>query len=777
MKKYTPLFVLLCSALLLVFWLYGEVILYPNSYLFSNTGDGIKNYYTYAYHIKHGTSFVNLEGMNYPYGENFFFTDCQPILVLIQKSFSAFIPNISHYSIGILHELLIGSIFATFFAIYFLLREFKINQWTAVLFSIGITLLSPQIYRLPGHFGLSFGLAIPLAWLLYIRSIKNKPNLWGYLGLLILNIWWLMLHAYLGVIVCAFISLIIIVNSIIEKQRNSNTLNHLYLLVTTLLPIVILKTLISLTDNHLNRTDNPSGFFLYNAEPDDTFVPYYGPIRNFLDFLTNGIIKQEWEAKSYIGFAASLIFIYFIFTLIINKFKNKKFNLSYSYLNNKQLNSGLIAALILYIFSLGVPFKQFPDLLDIFAVLKQFRATGRFTWPFYYVASIFCAYIVFQYYVKLENKNKAYLGIIILMVYGGSIAWEGYYFHSEVAKSINKSPNYFNKSMLPPAFQKALNTINTSKYQAIISLPFYHYGSESYARPRQDAAVLNSLICSYHLGLPTTSASLVRASISESKKQVQLISPNYYPKAIQQDVTSEQPLLIIVSNNTSISSYETDLINKSELLKKTSLFDMYSISTENIFHDSNTNKYQAINQLKKNYIKKGDFLVSDSSSFLYYNDFEKTTSDTSFRGNGAYVGDKKGDNILAYFEPNSFATNTNYHLSIWMYNGEKDALNLWFRLMVEEYDVSSDSWHSTTIFPEHAETIFGNWSLVEATFTIKNGNNPVQIVTKGKTNSKATLHADDLLIKQLETNVIKIDSLNHSAFYNNHYIQVPSPQQ
>lgn len=116
-------------------------------------------------------------------------------------------------------------------------------------------------------------------------------------------------------------------------------------------------------------------------------------------------------------------------------------------------------------------------------------------------------------------------------------------------------------------------------------------------------------------------------------------------------------------------------------------------------------------------------------------------------------------------------------MSLWMYNGAKDALNLGRRLIIEEYDVASDTCHAATKFPEHAETIFGDWSLIETSFTITNALNPIQIVTKDKTNSKATLHTDDLLIKQLETTEIKIDTVNYSAFYNNHYIAVQSSQQ
>ncbi|MFT4757242.1 MAG: hypothetical protein ACI91R_001895, partial [Vicingaceae bacterium] len=52
---------------------YSDAFFSPNSYLFSNSNDGIKNYYTYAYHIKNNKSVTNFEGLNYPYGESFLY--------------------------------------------------------------------------------------------------------------------------------------------------------------------------------------------------------------------------------------------------------------------------------------------------------------------------------------------------------------------------------------------------------------------------------------------------------------------------------------------------------------------------------------------------------------------------------------------------------------------------------------------------------------------------------------------------------------------------------
>ena len=72
----------MCFASLLVMYLYvPEIILHPNQYQAILSGDGLKNYYTFAYHIKHGSG-IWFDGLLFPYGEHSSFTDNQPGLAV-----------------------------------------------------------------------------------------------------------------------------------------------------------------------------------------------------------------------------------------------------------------------------------------------------------------------------------------------------------------------------------------------------------------------------------------------------------------------------------------------------------------------------------------------------------------------------------------------------------------------------------------------------------------------------------------------------------------------
>ncbi|MCE2744019.1 MAG: hypothetical protein LW701_10705, partial [Fluviicola sp.] len=53
-------YILVLMYLLLCFF-YGDTFLHPNEHLFSSSGDGLKNYYTYSYYISKNTSWINFE--------------------------------------------------------------------------------------------------------------------------------------------------------------------------------------------------------------------------------------------------------------------------------------------------------------------------------------------------------------------------------------------------------------------------------------------------------------------------------------------------------------------------------------------------------------------------------------------------------------------------------------------------------------------------------------------------------------------------------------------
>lgn len=769
MRKRIPFFILIVFSTLFMLSFYNDVILHPNQHLFGNDGDAIKNYFTYCFHIAHDTSYVEFEGMNYPYGENFLYTDCHPVLADAFKLLSSKFSFFNSHSIGILNFIMMLSIFLTFIVCYFLLKEFNVNNWLSLIYCIGITILAPQLFRLGGHLALSYSVAIPLSWLLLIRTLKNINRPYNLIILFINNLFWLFIHAYLGVIILFFLACIVVVTFISDANRRKETWHYLRIISAVLVPVIMFYLFTVLTDTHVGRTENPSGFFLYNAEFDDVFLPNHQPLRPLFDKLSGNTIKLEWEAWSYVGFSTTILFLVMLVLFIIKLFKwNKPSHLNQIF-TSRYLNISIISAAIVLLFAMAFPFKQIHGLIDILPFVKQFRATGRFTWPFYFVATVFLANVMQEMYTRTSKQPQKTGVILLCIIIGVFNVIEGIPYHKDASNSITKSKNLFAKELLPASYLNAIKSINTSDYQAIITLPFYYQGSESYSRPRNDETARASMVISYHTGLPIMCANLTRTSIQESKNIVQVVSPDFYKKEILKDLPGNKPFLVI-RTTAIITSYEEDIFKKCKPVYVNDELSIYSLQKEDLFKSSARTIFNTYKQIEPSLFKRDQFYLSTDSTFIYFNGFESLKSEKPFRGKGCFQSIKKGKNTFAEFAPNTFSAGKKYHVSVWMFNGQNDALNDWFRFIIEEFDEEKNTWQSTTYFPEQSEVLKGDWSLIEGTFEVKNPKSKVYIVTKGKDESKGPLFVDDLLIKEYGVDVYSLNKKEDTLFYNNHEV-------
>ena len=127
MRSY-PFASMVLLSLAFMTYFYGPLLLSPNQHLFGAENDALKSYYATAYHIKNDSSYLNFQGMNYPYGENILYTDCQPVLANSLKVLGTFHPFFIHHSIGILNLLMLLGIFGCSIVVYFLLKELYLDK-------------------------------------------------------------------------------------------------------------------------------------------------------------------------------------------------------------------------------------------------------------------------------------------------------------------------------------------------------------------------------------------------------------------------------------------------------------------------------------------------------------------------------------------------------------------------------------------------------------------------------------------------------------------------
>lgn len=750
------------GALAFVFFFYGDALLSPNSYLFSGKGDAIKNYFTYASHIKNNKSLTNFEGFNYPYGESFLYTDGHPLLTSILKPVHSIFPEIADYSIGILNMLMLLSLLGSALVLFYLLRELKINTFLAILGAWAILILAPQIFRIQGHFALSYSFVIPLCFFWLLRYIGSDNKTKHLLFLTIFHSLLLFIHAYLGIISISILLAYFLVGSILNRFKKRK---HWLIFGSTIVSMVPFLLVKSLSDFHQFRTTNPYGFFEYYADLDTIILPHHGILKNFIfNLLPN--FTQTWEGWAYLGIGPILLspFIAFHF------FKNfKKAELL-------PLNKLLLAAGLLLLFSFGFPFRfGSEELLDYLPILKQFRAIGRFAWVFYFALSIYTFYLL-NFWTNKGNSKAVKIALTlfvpILMIS------EGIPYHIEVGSSINQEKNSFKKENLESGLSIFLNNIDPSQFQAIVPIPYYNIGSENYVKEASDDMYTKSMLFSYHTGLPLTSNHSARTSLKESRNAMEFFAPNFYKKAIEADLKSTLPFLVVFNKNDKTNASEQKLLKSVKWLKETDELSIGLLPYNSVFENTAQQEIDAF--LKDTtLIKSNGFLVSDTAKYFYYHKQTAVAYGKTYFRNKNYSSIKQQKrNKLVQLNSSFLKVKNSYEASLWVSNGSKnggqDDLNH-LEYVLEEKDLNGEILQTIRLMVMETFIHHSGWSLVQLEFSPLASNSTLEFYLDGNSPiAKSTFWAD-FLLRQQGLDVYKILEGKNSKpailFKNNHSIK------
>lgn len=695
-------FLALLLGLVVVFISWFPLVLHPDQYLFSADGDGLKNYYTYAYHIAYDEDLLEMKGMNFPYGESIFYTDGHPLLAEMLRTAGQVLPFVKSYPVGILNVILLLALALSFPVNFMLLRELKVKPALALLFAVVIGMMAPQIMRLSGHLSLAYTLAIPLSWFWAIRALRFHHIRWS-MALSLSITAWLFTHAYLGVMIVFFLFFFFV----FHKKWSC--------LPAILVPLLLFFISIKTLDHHADRNDQALGFFQYNAELDDFLLPHHGPVNYLLKETLHLPIKQQYEGFAYPGF----FFVAMLMPMLFFAWK-KRSNLSKEAFH-PALKSALIAAIVVFMFAMGWPFVFFPKLLDHFPWIKAFRATGRFAWPLFYVYSAVCVVFIQYHYESRTNWKRTWKMAAIVFIAGFQImegwsAFPGAFADKDLAKNTLQPKTSFDS--------------NPQKYEAIIALPFFHGISESFSRPVNGDIFQHALSLSMRTGLPMFNAYLTRISMPESKSIIQLMSPDYCSKALHDHFSPESKFLMICTD-VQLTMQESILRDRATWIETGPEYDVYEISWGDWMKLS-PEKYLAE-------LQSWDSAAYRRSCLPH--------PGVEYRG-GVYE--------LCTVADTTMAPEKNYVASLWVNNDFPKLLGDNLRLIVEEVDVQTGTViHKSSELIERAEVLYDHWSVVECRFDKLEKNSKVRIYLDGNQKSMPPLVVKDLMIFEFGKTIIE----------------------
>lgn len=344
------------------------------------------------------------EGIVYPERISIMYLDSIPIFAIIFKILSPLLPHTFQYFglWGLLCFILQGGIAAV------IVRKYSDNR-IVIASGAGLLVLSSTVLqRMFGHTALAGQWIILLAicvWIYDIVSIKKRVLIWC--GILVLSIF---VHMYFMpmILAIAFFNLF--------KEFLSNRNWKCFCLAVCSFIISILGGMYFLGAFYGGGYNNiQPGLGYYSANYNCLFNS--SGMSAYLKELPVAVEGQRSEGFAYMGLGGIFIFIFGVFSCIINKIKG--------YLNDKIIAvrldyneiSIILAGIVLALFAASpkgclndkilYDLNLSEKLIGLFSI---FRSSGRFAWPIMY------ACIIWGVFSVLRKKGK-WCGILIVVAF------------------------------------------------------------------------------------------------------------------------------------------------------------------------------------------------------------------------------------------------------------------------------------------------------------------------------------------------------------------------
>ena len=670
-----------------IWGLHGDVVLHPNSYLLSSDGEGARVYFVLSSHARHDSSYRHFEGMNYPYGEHLVYCDAQPIVTNTFRAIVKVFPGFQDYAVGYQNALSLYSFIVAALLLYLLFVRWDIPPWYAACAAFAIMLIGPQVSRLPWHPGLAYPVVIPGFLLLYQQFFRTRG--WKVsLLIMLVNAVLYLVNPYLGMMGSG---LFLLTGLILWRRTGWKQVKApLQMFVQTVLPGAAYYVWVLATDHHLDRVGVPTGFEQFTAQFKTVFTSLLSPLQALYEGLgvEPQIMRDHWEGWAYVGASVTFLLILRLGWWLYARFRKQPAIIG---LDSDQKVLGWIAVLFLII-GMGIPFvwhASLEGLLDLFPPLRQLRAFGRVTWVFAIVFNVLAYLAVYRLINQRINAQRRWIGYAAALVLMSFTAYEGSRLHADIAPD-ERTSNVFTMEGLAVSevayLTAPLDSIDFSKYGAIIPLPYYHVGSELFVPPSQSSfrTILESVALSYHTGLPITGSHLSRLSRQEAMHSLQLFASPTLEKEIRHHIPPDRPLLLVYAQKGKVlTPNEYRLIKLGETVYDTPFLKLVEIWPEDIWATQN-DLYAGFQQFRESYHQVGDEFVSADLPLLrraYDNEQESVAL-----AGGALDINPQEEHVLLNTSELAYFPAGEYTLSFWFEAGSNRPQS---RLVVETLDAQS----------------------------------------------------------------------------------------
>lgn len=746
----------------LFFIFFGHLLPDINNFYFSPWGDGIQSYTSVVYHAQWDTEAFYSKGMQYPYGDNFYFSVNPALLPTVLQKLDAVIP-VAGYAVGIFNfSVIISPLIGAAF-LYLIFRYLKVGSYYAAVFATLIAFVSPQLFRFPGHNSLGYVFALPV--LIYLVIIFYERPTW--VKTLILMIYTYVMSsthlyyfAFFGLTTFLFYAFMLIE----EQADRKKVLNYaLHFFVQMIVPFILMQLIVSFVDPSQTRSDYPWGFFASFSSLTGILYPlnsYYEHIIMF--FGKPGY--HSWEGISYLGLPAALSFIA-VLLIILRKLVNRHFKQIWYVTDHKVLNALFWTAFVALLVSFGCPFwgEWGEKLYEHTSLYKQLRGVGRFAWAFYYIFNVIVFYKLFFWMKKTPHKVWA---TIVIVLAAGIETLDAFAYGAQAKGYANRIEELSDKNNTSE-LNAWMGRHDLTAYQAIIGLPYFHNGSDNFYMERECSGMRDAMIYSMKTGLPMLNSHMCRTPVDETINNISLVLEPYRPLQIVKDFPDQRPFLMLWRKDCPLNDMEAALRSRATLIDSSVTCYFYTLEmnvlvsmTDSLFQKTEAKIAQ------ETYHQAGDIFSTDPASEYVLDHFEGRSSSEAYLGKGAFQ--HPCQEYLTFFD--GMLPGGKHHdwvASFWVGNMREDVIPRgYFEIMLTDESGNVYEKYVNNIGKE-VRIIDGNWALVERNIHLKNPGDRVKITVWNSEISGKMNIIDELMIRPVNTNIYyhKQDTL----VYNNRY--------
>ncbi|MBF9143086.1 hypothetical protein [Hymenobacter properus] len=540
---------------------YSLLLFNPGKYLTSDHYDGTKSYFSIATFLQQpmGDGML-VRGHNYPFGEYMYYTDSAPIVVAPLHALVQAVPALAPYGLYIYDLFILSSLVISTGLLVLMLHRLGLPAWFVVLLSVALPWLNPQAVRLNvGHMNLTYTPAILFVlWrlqVLYAAWRAGAPLARQFVVLLVGIVLAAWIHFYYLALMLGTMGFFVLV-LLYQSVRAGRPWRPLLLGMAGVAVGAVALTwgLLQALDPRIHERPVGSNGYDWIEWRFQFTALFKGYVYNKVQFPLERTSGVPYESSAYLT-SFVLFGLLLVGVLLLLKRLPAEARLPQPSADATEgfLQCLLLACVPMAFIALGENIDLdngnyvLHNYLNVFRWLHkvtdrvtQFRALGRFIWPFWW-AVVLC----FSWYVArwrfIPRLRWALLVLVALLVVDTVNATHFY-------RTQAQAPNLLRTSDDSPV-RTLLGWPAKGRYQAILPIPFYHVGTDWSDEPTNLNLDPDDPLCNttYQLsmvsGLPLMAHKAARAITGQAEALYSVFQPGGPSPALLERL-DQRPILV-----------------------------------------------------------------------------------------------------------------------------------------------------------------------------------------------------------------------------------------